>query len=111
MIHLWNITSQAWRLWNEGKGLELMDPILEESCVTSEIMKCVYISLLCVQEDPADRPAMSSVLHMLGSNSISFIQPRKPAYYEGQLGVALDCSAKTLNHSINEVTISSLSAR
>ncbi|RDY09719.1 Cysteine-rich receptor-like protein kinase 6, partial [Mucuna pruriens] len=50
----------SWRLWCEGKSLELLDPILEKTYKASEVMKCIHIGLLCVQEDAVDRPSMST---------------------------------------------------
>ncbi|KAL6640830.1 hypothetical protein ACP70R_021957 [Stipagrostis hirtigluma subsp. patula] len=54
--------------WLMGTPLEIMDPLLD--CLQlqtpeSEVMKCIHLGLLCVQEDPADRPAMLDVLVML----------------------------------------------
>nr|XP_023890086.1 G-type lectin S-receptor-like serine/threonine-protein kinase CES101 [Quercus suber] len=37
----------AWQLWNEGRGLELIDPtILDESCPPSEVLRCIHVGLL-----------------------------------------------------------------
>ncbi|CAL2253728.1 unnamed protein product [Prunus armeniaca] len=49
----------AWELWKEGAGLELMDPTLGESCVRDQLLRCAQVSLLCVEENADDRPAMS----------------------------------------------------
>ncbi|KAL3612551.1 hypothetical protein D5086_003571, partial [Populus alba] len=51
----------AWRLWNEGKTLELIDSLRDESYNPSEVMRCIHVSLLCVQQHPDDRPCMASV--------------------------------------------------
>ncbi|WMV21272.1 hypothetical protein MTR67_014657 [Solanum verrucosum] len=59
----------AWKLWREGHELELMDPCLSRSCVTAEITKCIHLRLFCVQQDPADRPTMSSVVIMLENDT------------------------------------------
>ncbi|PIA50787.1 hypothetical protein AQUCO_01200200v1 [Aquilegia coerulea] len=99
-----SLPTYAWRLWSEGKGLELMDPLLKGSCVASEAMKCLHVSLLCVQEDPVDRPTMSTVVVMLVSDSINLAQPRNPASSERVV-------VSTNQSSNNEVTISSLSPR
>ncbi|KAL7213371.1 hypothetical protein ACSBR2_015984 [Camellia fascicularis] len=70
-FHLWDhghsLLTFAWKLWSEGHGLELMDPILVQSCVASEVLKCIQIGFLCVKQDAADRPTMSFVVVMLGS--------------------------------------------
>jgi len=35
-----------WRIWCEGKCLEMMDPTLEKSFVGSEVERCIQIGLL-----------------------------------------------------------------
>jgi serine/threonine protein kinase len=104
-------TFQAWKLWSDGQGLELMDPMLEKSSVATEVLRCIHIGLLCVQEDPADRPTMSSVLHMLASDTITLPIPKQPAFsicrfvaMEGQSSNQKVCSG-------NELTLSVLSPR
>ncbi|GMP70963.1 hypothetical protein CsSME_00032441 [Camellia sinensis var. sinensis] len=54
--HDYSLLTFAWKLLFEGQGSELMDPILVQSCVVSEVLKCIHIGLLCIQEDAADRP-------------------------------------------------------
>ncbi|KMT10646.1 hypothetical protein BVRB_5g117630 [Beta vulgaris subsp. vulgaris] len=71
---------QAWKMWNEDQGLELMDPKLNESCIYSEVLRCIHIGLLCVQEDPSDRPSMSTVVHMLSAENASLPPAKQPAF-------------------------------
>ncbi|KAH7569505.1 hypothetical protein JRO89_XS06G0175400 [Xanthoceras sorbifolium] len=76
----------AWQLWKEGKELEFVDPFLMESCTSTEILRCIQIGLLCVQEDPASRPTMSYVVALLGSDqSIVLPEPRQPAISVGRI--------------------------
>uniref|UniRef100_F6HTL4 non-specific serine/threonine protein kinase n=2 Tax=Vitis vinifera TaxID=29760 RepID=F6HTL4_VITVI len=79
-----SLLSHAWQSWNEGKGLELMDPLLGDSCCPDEFLRCYHIGLLCVQEDASDRPTMSSVIVMLKSESVSLRQPERPAFSVGR---------------------------
>ncbi|XP_019054554.1 PREDICTED: putative receptor-like protein kinase At4g00960 [Nelumbo nucifera] len=110
--HAQSLLKFAWKLWCEDKGLELMDPSLVESCVPCEVMKCIHIGLLCVQEDAADRPTMSSVVLMLGSNSITLPKPTQPAFSVGRVAGVSEPSSKIAKFcSINEVTVSSVSPR
>ncbi|XP_030491310.2 cysteine-rich receptor-like protein kinase 15 isoform X1 [Cannabis sativa] len=60
----------AWQLWREGKEVEFVDPLMMESSPTEDIIRCMHIGLLCVQEDPNDRPTMSSVVVLLGSGTV-----------------------------------------
>ena len=77
------MTLQAWQLWNEGKALELMDPVSTEVCDPAEFLNCVYIGLLCVQEDVNERPTVSSVVVMLNGESEALRQPEPPAFSWG----------------------------
>ncbi|KAF7849037.1 hypothetical protein BT93_L1316 [Corymbia citriodora subsp. variegata] len=102
----------AWKLWYKGRGLELTDPSIKESCDGVQVIKCIHIGLLCVQEDPADRPTMSLVVHMLGADTIPLTRPSLPAFSVGR-------DVRTLNpislihktSTINEVTLSDVSPR
>ncbi|XP_027932768.1 G-type lectin S-receptor-like serine/threonine-protein kinase SD1-1 [Vigna unguiculata] len=61
--HLLNLLGHAWRLWNEERPLELMDEILDDGADLSlEILRCIHVGLLCVQQNPENRPNMSSVV-------------------------------------------------
>ena len=42
----------------------------------SELHRCIQIGLLCVQQSPGDRPAMSAVLSMLTSKDSVLEQPK-----------------------------------
>ena len=70
---------QAWNLWKEGKGLELMDSTLSESCSPEEVMRCIHVGLLCVQEHVNDRPSMSNAVFMLGGETARPV-PKQPAF-------------------------------
>jgi len=73
----------VWDHWVRGTALEAVDPFLDcQSPETeSEVMKCIHLGLLCVQENPADRPTMLDVLVMLhGQSSGGFAAPSKPAF-------------------------------
>jgi hypothetical protein len=73
----------VWRLWGENKVLDLIDPTLHEVCNADQFVKCVHIGLLCVQDDPNDRPAISNVITMLDSDTGALPTPKQPAYVSG----------------------------
>ncbi|XP_057761205.1 cysteine-rich receptor-like protein kinase 10 isoform X1 [Arachis stenosperma] len=79
-----SLLTYAWHLWNEGKGLELKDPLLGDSCQEDEFLRCMNIGLLCVQEDAYDRPSMSSVVLMLKNESAMVGQPARPPFSVGK---------------------------
>ncbi|KAK3430686.1 hypothetical protein EUGRSUZ_E02450 [Eucalyptus grandis] len=102
----------AWKLWSEGRVLELIDPLINESCDEVEVLKCIHVGLLCVQEDPADRPAMSLVVHILGGDTITLGQPSQPAFSVGRKVKKLDRFGHTQEAStVNGITISVVTAR
>ncbi|XAR65596.1 Non-specific serine/threonine protein kinase [Bertholletia excelsa] len=75
-----DLSSYAWRLWNEGKPLEFVDSTLRGTYSKSEVSRCIQIGLLCVQKDPEKRPSMSTVTVMLSSYSVTIPVPRQPAF-------------------------------
>ncbi|KAJ6966572.1 hypothetical protein NC652_004202 [Populus alba x Populus x berolinensis] len=78
--HNHNLLGHAWRLWNEGRPLELMNKKIDDSSSLSEVIRCIQVGLLCVQQRPEDRPSMSTVVVML-SSEISLPQPKQPGFY------------------------------
>lgn len=76
VVHL---PSHVWKLWNEGKAMELLDPRVVESCNLSQVLKCIQIGLLCVQDYEIDRPAMATIVSMLSSDLILPI-PEQPVF-------------------------------
>ncbi|KAG7962738.1 hypothetical protein I3843_09G080200 [Carya illinoinensis] len=71
----------AWRLWSEGRGMELIDQILVDTCPEKEALRLIQIALLCLQEDPNLRPTMASVrLLLAASKSINIPQPLAPTF-------------------------------
>ncbi|KAM1245722.1 hypothetical protein ACFX15_036248 [Malus domestica] len=95
----------AWQLWNETKGLELMDLLLKDSCSPNEFLRYIHIGLLCVQEDANNRPTMSSVVHMLKTETISLSRPEKPAFFTGRYVDHHD-QVRAQDFSANGLTIS-----
>ncbi|KAB5533920.1 hypothetical protein DKX38_017006 [Salix brachista] len=74
---------QAWKLWNEGNALALVDPALTlDQHSKVEIYRCIHVGFLCVQEFPKDRPAISTIISMLNSEIVDLPLPNNPAYTE-----------------------------
>ncbi|KAK3187706.1 hypothetical protein Dsin_027267 [Dipteronia sinensis] len=74
------LLTYAWKRWNEGTVLNVIDSTLREG-LRNEMMKCVHIGLLCVRESVSDRPSMASVVHMLNRNSVTLQAPSKPGFF------------------------------
>lgn len=71
-----------------------------------------HIALLCVQEDPDDRPTMASIVLMLNSLSIALPSPqtRIEPNKEFKEQESDQLSSKSMS-SVNEVTITDLHSR
>ncbi|KAG5047185.1 hypothetical protein JHK86_016591 [Glycine max] len=106
-----NLVGHAWTLWKEQNALQLFDSSIKDSCVISEVLRCIHVSLLCVQQYPEDRPTMTSVIQMLGSE-MDMVEPKEPGFFprrilkEGNL-----CTNLNQVTSNDELSITSLSGR
>ncbi|KAJ0007577.1 hypothetical protein Pint_29814 [Pistacia integerrima] len=76
-----NLVGYAWELWNEGKGLELIDQTMDESCPPNEVSRYLNVGLLCVQDQAKDRPTMSEVVCMLTNETMVLPTPKQPAFF------------------------------
>nr|GME17910.1 putative receptor-like protein kinase At4g00960 [Ipomoea batatas] len=103
---------KAWEYWRDDTPLEILDPVLAESYNVNEVIQCIHISLLCVQEVAVERPTMAEVMLMLSSYSSNrWSAPREPAFYHGGREGILKESESEKSASINEVSISELHPR
>lgn len=76
-------------MWHEGRALELLDHAMDSRFAAGEVLKCVHLGLLCVQEYAADRPTMAAVVSFLagegaGAGGGSFAAPKQPAFAIGR---------------------------
>ena len=105
---------QGWELWKEGRSIELIDSTLKDESTILQIIRCIHVGLLCVQDKPADRPTMSNVIPMITNESMSLPDPKKPvAFYTGQNLNEVNSSAgrKEECYSVNGITISDMEPR
>ncbi|XP_015868178.3 cysteine-rich receptor-like protein kinase 26 isoform X2 [Ziziphus jujuba] len=75
-----DLLNHAWMNWKEGTTLNIVDPTLRDGSA-SEIMRCIHIALLCVQENHVDRLTMNSVVAMLTSHSLTLSPPSHPPLF------------------------------
>ncbi|XP_057997005.1 G-type lectin S-receptor-like serine/threonine-protein kinase At4g27290 isoform X2 [Hevea brasiliensis] len=108
--HKLNLLGHTWKLWSEGRALESVDELLENEFPVSEVLRCIQVGLLCVQQRPEERPTMASVLLMLDSESTLLPQPGQPGFYAERCLSETDSSS--LGHLIsNEMTVTLLEGR
>ncbi|TXG47217.1 hypothetical protein EZV62_026511 [Acer yangbiense] len=99
-----------WELWRDNKAPEIVDSCISNLCpVHDEVLRCIQVGLLCVQDDARDRPTMSTVVFML-CNEATLACPKQSTFSFRRRN-APESSAKGTNCSANEVTITTLNAR
>ncbi|KAL4273036.1 hypothetical protein GQ457_13G002910 [Hibiscus cannabinus] len=110
--HCHNLVGHAWKLWMELKPLQFVDRNLGDCFMVSEVLRSIHVGLLCVQKRPEDRPNMSSVVLMLGSEN-PLPQPKLPGFFTERSLPESESHSSTLHElaSVNGVTISMLEAR
>ena len=64
--------------------LELVDPEIRDSCVEYQVLRCIHVSLICVEDATMDYPTMSEILYMLNNESIQLPLPKKLAFSIGR---------------------------
>ncbi|KAI6704447.1 hypothetical protein NL676_007409 [Syzygium grande] len=75
------LASYAWKNWRDSTPLEVLDLAVGDSYSRNEVLRCLQIGLLCVQEDPRDRPTMANIILMLNSYSVTLALPQQPAFF------------------------------
>ncbi|XP_057442360.1 cysteine-rich receptor-like protein kinase 44 isoform X1 [Lotus japonicus] len=121
-----DLLSFAWRNWREGTPTNIIDPTLNNSS-RSEMIRCIHIGLLCVQENMANRPPMATIALMLSSYSLTLPVPSEPGSFmesrirslpntsssENNSGAtrSSDSMNKSPQKSINEASITELYPR
>ncbi|XP_024005108.1 cysteine-rich receptor-like protein kinase 29 isoform X2 [Eutrema salsugineum] len=106
-----DLLSWVWRSWREDMILSVIDPSLTTGS-RNEILRCIHIGLLCVQESAATRPTMASVALMLSSYSFTLPTPSRPAFVlDSVVPSNVSSSTEGLQVSLNDVTVSELSSR
>ncbi|KAF4350858.1 hypothetical protein F8388_008040 [Cannabis sativa] len=117
------VSGVTWRIYREGNTSKMVDPLMRVGSA-SEVMRCIHIGLLCVQENIENRPTMNAIVPMLNSNSLSLPLPSEPAFFmrsntRSRMSFGSDFNSrettKSSNHPkndcINEASITELFPR
>ncbi|KAK2663214.1 hypothetical protein Ddye_001788 [Dipteronia dyeriana] len=75
-----SLLEYAYELWKDGKGMEFMDPSLDDTYSPCTLIRCLHIALLCVQKIPVERPSMLEVSWMLRNESTNLMIPNMPGF-------------------------------
>ncbi|KAD4981827.1 hypothetical protein E3N88_18498 [Mikania micrantha] len=101
-----SLLAHAWNLWKEDMPSELMDQRLLQSGISIEVLKCIIVGLLCVQEDPGDRPNMTNVVLMLAGDISTLPNPKQPAFVSRNT-----MSSSSSSYKPEEITVTLLEGR
>jgi hypothetical protein len=96
----------------EEKSLDLVDETLKGSLDPEEVLKCLKVGLLCVQENPDERPLMSQVLLMLASTDIASLPtPKQPGFAARRTAIEDTTSSKPECSIVDSMTITMIEGR
>ncbi|CAL5010861.1 unnamed protein product [Urochloa decumbens] len=104
-----NLLGHAWQMWKDDKWIQLVDASLVTVSHTVQMIRCINIALLCVQENAADRPTMSEVVAMLSSESMTLPEPKQPAFFH--MRVTTEETSTVVVSSVNSITLSAVEGR
>ncbi|KAG5092498.1 hypothetical protein JHK82_051276 [Glycine max] len=103
----------VWRHWMDETPLNILDPKLKENYSNIEVIRCIQIGLLCIQDYSDDRPTMMTIASYLSSHSVELPSPREPKFflYHRIDPIAAHANSRQLANnslpsSINEMSIS-----
>jgi len=99
-----DLPSLIWEHWTTKTVTDMVEPCLRNGSSWDEILRCVHIGLLCVQEDHVDRPTISAVSTMLDSNTVPSQSPSRPAFYRMSGNVDSGMYSQSYPRFVNEST-------
>ncbi|KAM3333022.1 hypothetical protein ACQJBY_028246 [Aegilops geniculata] len=73
--HDLSLLGYSWKLWKEGRSVDLLDEGMGGSIDYSVVTRCIQVALLCVEVHPKNRPLMSLVVMMLSSENATLPEP------------------------------------
>ncbi|CAJ1821066.1 unnamed protein product [Sphenostylis stenocarpa] len=122
-----DVLNFAWRNSVEGTVTSFIDLTLKNNSSQNEMIRCIHIDLLCVEETLNNRPTMANVALMLNTCSITLPVPKKNLHFLWivQLEAFQTChgkvnslqtkstqsTARSAQESLNEASITQLHPR
>ncbi|KAJ7948965.1 putative Receptor protein kinase [Quillaja saponaria] len=107
-----NLAGYAWELWRDGLGQELIDERISSSFNNDQMLRCIHVALLCVEENANNRLTMSNVITMLTNESAELPLPKRIAFYTGRnVSEAQTLTRESKDDSINGLSASYMYAR
>ncbi|KAL8198045.1 hypothetical protein R6Q57_028690 [Mikania cordata] len=109
-----NLIGHVWDLWKQDKALTIVASSLGDSFDAPEVLLCVHIGILCVQELASDRPTMTDVASMLSNHETMLPSPNQPAFIFRKLNHGMNSTSASASGgavSVCDETITILHAR
>ncbi|KAL3615028.1 hypothetical protein CASFOL_040689 [Castilleja foliolosa] len=110
-----NLLGHVWKMWKEENVGVVIDKRITSPSHRAEVVRCVHIGLLCVQELPQDRPCISSVLSMLRSEIMELAKPKQAAFAfnssHSYTGTSSSQQSQKSSSSCNNVTLTVVDGR
>ncbi|KAK4485148.1 hypothetical protein RD792_007761, partial [Penstemon davidsonii] len=107
-----NIIGYAWDLFDRGRAIELMDSLILDSCSQEQVLRCIHVGMLCVQDVVDHRPNMPGVVLMLESENATLPMPKQPTFTSIRHNVDINMwNGNQDVVSLNDVTITEIFGR
>ncbi|KAL0926680.1 hypothetical protein M5K25_002925 [Dendrobium thyrsiflorum] len=78
--HAMNLLSYVWQYYKKQMAIKVVDRSLCDKFQSQEVLKCLQIGLLCVEDNQRLRPNVASLVVMLSSQSVMLPALAKPAF-------------------------------
>ncbi|KAI3743279.1 hypothetical protein L1987_60985 [Smallanthus sonchifolius] len=88
-----NLIGHVWNLWKQDKALTVVDSSLGDSFNAREVLLCIHVGILCVQELATDRPTMTDVASMFTNRETMLPPPNQPAFIFRQMKYGSDSTS------------------
>lgn len=72
---------QVWRQWRDETILSILDSSIKEKYSEQEVLICIQIGLLCVQQNPHARPSMVKVVSYFSNHLVELPRPEEPTFF------------------------------
>ncbi|XP_021846121.2 cysteine-rich receptor-like protein kinase 25 isoform X2 [Spinacia oleracea] len=97
---------KAWNLWKDNGPLDLVDPRIKGNFSDVQMVRCIHIGLLCIQEDANKRPTMATIVSVLNGHQVALPEPEPPlsgpsSNFHKNFGI---CSSSEFNSNIDNIT-------
>ncbi|KAI7725470.1 hypothetical protein M8C21_008022 [Ambrosia artemisiifolia] len=98
-----NLIGHVWDFWKQDKALTIVDSSLRESFNAREVLLCIHVGILCVQELASDRPTMTDIAFMLSKHNTILPSPNRPAFIFRQMNYGRDLPSASASGGIGSV--------